>query len=171
MAKKVEWNKLPELPWINVLTHISHVRVVWHCLMYVSIDSQVLALTQKLDKVGETLSFIFYFLCRYLVTFSPLVDNPDDPQVLQHFGVFHFHKIFHTSPVPFKPCLFCSVCVWRNHVWQQNLAMFSKETCQFVIVFIIDLLLFINYLVDFNKIKSIILLSSSAHFSVCHHNT
>ena len=49
--------------------------------MYVSIDSQVLALTQKLDKVGETLLFIFSFLCRYLVTFSPLVDNPDDPQV------------------------------------------------------------------------------------------
>ena len=52
-----------------------------------------------------------------------------------------------------------------------NLAMFSRETCQFVIVFIIDLLLLINYLVDFNKIKSIILLSSSAHFSVCHHDT
>ena len=30
--------------------------------MYVSIDSQVLALTQKLDKVGKTLSFIFFFL-------------------------------------------------------------------------------------------------------------
>lgn len=52
-----------------------------------------------------------------------------------------------------------------------NLAMFSRETYQFVIVFIIDLLVFINYLVDFNKIKSIILLSSSAHFSVCHHDT
>ena len=51
-----------------------------------------------------------------------------------------------------------------------NLAMFSRETCQFVIVFIIDLLLLINYLVDFNKIKSIILLSSSAHFSVYCHN-
>ena len=89
--------------------------------MYVSIDSQVLALTQKLDKVGETLLFIFSFLCRYLVTFSPLVDNPDDPQVLQHFGVFHFHKIFHTSPVPFKPYMFCSVSVWRNHAWQQIL--------------------------------------------------
>ena len=152
-------------------THISCLKVVWHCLVYTSIDSWVLALTQKLDKVGETLSLIFSFLCRYLVTFSPLVDNPDDPQVLQHFGVFHFHKIFHISPVPFKPCLFCSVCVWRNHAWQQNLAMFSRETCQFVIVFIIDLLLLINYLVDLNKIKSIILLSSSAHFSVCRHNT
>ena len=52
-----------------------------------------------------------------------------------------------------------------------NLAMFSRETCQFIIVFIIDLLLLINYLVDFNRIKSIIPLSSSTHFSVCHHNT
>ena len=30
--------------------------------MYVRIDSQVLALTQKLDKVRETLSLIFFFL-------------------------------------------------------------------------------------------------------------
>ena len=52
-----------------------------------------------------------------------------------------------------------------------NLAMFSKETCQFVIVFIIDLLLLINYLVNFNEIKSILLLSSSTHFCVCHHDT
>ena len=102
-------------------TYISHLKVVWHCLVYVSIDSLVLALTQMLDILGETSSFIFSFLGRYLVTFSPLVDNPDDPQVLQHFGVFHFHKIFHTSPVPFKPCMFCSVSIWRNCAWQQIL--------------------------------------------------
>ena len=52
-----------------------------------------------------------------------------------------------------------------------NLAMFSRETCQFIIVFVIDFLLFINYLVDFNKIKSISLLSSSTHFSVYCHDT
>ena len=47
-----------------------------------------------------------------------------------------------------------------------NLAMFSRETCQFVIVFIIDLLLLINYLVDFNRIKSIIFSSPVLHISV-----
>ena len=75
-----------------------------------------------------------------------------------------------STPVLFHLNLACSVQFVSGEIMYDN-KIFSKETCQFVIVFIIDLLLFVNYLVDFNKIKSIILLSSSAHFSVCHHDT
>ena len=62
-----------------------------------------------------------------------------------------------STPVLFHLNLACSVQLVSGEIVHGNKSclhyLFSRETDQFVIVFIIDILLLINYLVDFNKIK------------------
>lgn len=95
--------------------------------MYVTFGSQVLPVTNKLGKVGEIIKFIFSFLCRYLVTFSSLSDNPEDPQVLQHFGF-----VFFVTPVLLHLNLACSVQLVSGE--SRFLMHTATKSCQLYLV-------------------------------------